>query len=144
MGRPPAETLPAAVNQFCAVVLAEYPLMKQDLQRLEEQRRDIAESYPLASWGDGGKRSGAINDRTASAAFRLLRLDTVWVKTRFYVQAVDDLMAYLKPDQARLVELHFFKGYPAWKVQELQHIGKTTFYEQRQIILALLANRLGL
>lgn len=138
------QALPAAINQFCASVLIEYPLMKQALLKLEEQRRDIAEAYPASSFGDGGRRTSAISDRTASAAFMLLRLEVTWAKTRFYVQAVDDLLDYLTPDQKRLVEYHFFKQYPAWKVLEVLHIGKSAFYERRQAILNLLANRLGL
>ena len=138
------QALPAAINQFCASVLIEYPLTKQGLQELERQRRDIAEAYPASSFADGGRRTNAISDRTAGAAFMLFRLEATWAKTRFYVQAVDDLLAYLSPDQKRLVELHFFKQYPAWKVQEMLHIGKTSFYERRQAVLNLLANRLGL
>ncbi|MHB1255260.1 MAG: transcriptional regulator [Dethiobacteraceae bacterium] len=144
MGNQAPETLPVAISQFCATVLREYPLMKQDLARLEEQRRDIAEAYPVASWGDGGGRGGAISDSTASAAFLLLRLEVTWAKTRFYVGAVDDLLAYLAPEQRQLVEYHFFKQYPGWKVLESLHIEKSAFYKRRQIILDLLANRLGL
>ena len=138
------ETLPAAISQFCATILREYPIMKSGLQQLEEQRRDLSESYPITSFGDGGKRSGAISDRTASAAFLLLRLEVTWAKTRFYIGAVDDLLAYLAPEQRQLVEYHFFKQYPGWRVLELLHVEKTTFYKRRQIILDLLASRLGL
>ena len=144
MGNQAPETLPAAISQFCATVLREYPIMKSGLQQIEEQRRDIAGSYPIASWGDGSKRTSAINDRTASSAFLLLRLDTVWAKTRFYVGAVDDLLGYLRPDQVKLVEYHFFNQFPGWRVLELLHVGKSAFYEQRLVILNLLANRLGL
>ena len=65
----------------------------------------------------------------------------------FYVQAVDDLLAYLeqiKPDYKRLVELYFFEGKQAWQVAEELAIGERTMYHWLRDITRLFAHRLGL
>jgi len=78
---------------------------------------------------------------------RLLRLEEQWREVAFYVQAVDDLLAYLeqiKPDYKRLVELYFFEGKQAWQVAEELAIGERTMYHWLRDITRLFAHRLGL
>ncbi|MBS3948393.1 MAG: transcriptional regulator [Dethiobacter sp.] len=135
--------LPITVSRFCKDILKQYPFMKQALNQLDQERQDIAESYPGASWPEP-QRVKAISDPTASAAFRLLRLEQAWSKTRFYVQAVEDLNHFLEPDERRLVELHYFEGWPDWKTAQALHIEQGTFYRRKRAILILLAQRLGL
>jgi DNA-directed RNA polymerase specialized sigma24 family protein len=61
-------------------------------------------------------------------AFKLLRLEEMWSKTRFYVQAVEDLLAYLDEEKRKLIELHYFDGYPIWKVALKMGIDESTFH----------------
>lgn len=135
--------LPTYIRRFCKDVLRQYPLMKQELEKLEEERQAIAERVPVASWQEA-VRVKAIGDRTAAQAFKLLRLEEAWSKTRFYVQAVEDLLAYLEEEKRKLVELHFFDGLPPWRVAEELGMSESNFYRYEREILLLLAHRLGL
>ena len=117
--------------------------MKKELAALEEEKQAIAEALPAATWQEP-VRVKAIGDRTANKALKLLRLEEAWSRTRFYVQAVEDLLAYLDEEKRRLVELHYFDGYPIWKVAQEMGIDKSTFHRYQTAILILLAHRLGL
>jgi len=88
--------------------------MKKELAALEEEKQAIAEKVSVATWQEP-VRVKAIGDRTANQAFKLLRLEEMWSKTRFYVQAVEDLLAYLDEEKRKLIELHYFDGYPYGK-----------------------------
>ena len=135
--------LSTSIRRFCKDILRQYPLMKKELAALEEERQAIAEALPAATWQEP-VRVKAIGDRTATQAFKLLRLEEAWSKTRFYVQAVEDLLAYLDEEKRRLVELHYFDGYPIWKVAQELGIDESTFHRYQTTILHLLAHRLGL
>lgn len=50
--------------------------MKQELAQLEEERQ-VAETVPVATWREPVKVK-AVGDRTATQAFRLLRLEERW------------------------------------------------------------------
>jgi len=110
---------------------------------LERERREIAEKVPVATWQEP-VRAKSTGDRTANQAFRLLRLEERWGQVRFYVQAVEDLLAYLDEEKRKLVELHFFKGLSPWLVAQELHIGERTFYHYQREVFTLLAHRLGL
>lgn len=101
--------------------------MKKELAALEEEKQAIAEKVPVATWQEP-VRVSAIGDRTANQAFKLLRLEEMWSKTRFYVQAVEDLLAYLDEEKRKLIELHYFDGYPIWKAALKMGIDKSTFH----------------
>ena len=135
--------LTTPIRRFCKDILRQYPLMKKELAALEEEKQAIAEAMPIATWQEP-VRVKAIGDRTANQAFKLLRLEEAWSKTRFYVQAVEDLLAYLDGEKRWLVELHYFDGYPIWKVALKMGIDESTFHRYQTAILILLANRLGL
>ncbi|HEY9746594.1 MAG TPA: sigma factor-like helix-turn-helix DNA-binding protein [Oculatellaceae cyanobacterium] len=135
--------LTTPVRRFCQAILRQYPLMKKELAALEEEKQAIAEKVPVATWQEP-VRVKAIGDRTANQAFKLLRLEEMWSKTRFYVQAVEDLLAYLDEEKRKLIELHYFDGYPIWKVALKMGIDESTFHRYQTAILILLANRLGL
>lgn len=135
--------LSTSIRRFCKDILRQYPLMKKELAALEEEKQAIAEAMPVATWQEQ-VRTKAIGDRTASQAFKLLRLEEAWSKTRFYVQAVEDLLAYLEEEKRRLVELHYFDGYPIWRVAQELGIDESTFHRYQTAILPLLAHRLGL
>ena len=117
--------------------------MKKELAALEEEKQAIAEKVSVATWQEP-VRVKAIGDRTANQAFKLLRLEEMWSKTCFYVQAVEDLLAYLDEEKRKLIELHYFDGYPIWKVALKMGIDESTFHRYQTAILILLANRLGL
>jgi hypothetical protein len=114
--------------------------MKKELAALEEEKQAIAEKVSVATWQEP-VRVKAIGDRTANQAFKLLRLEEMWSKTRFYVQAVEDLLAYLDEEKRKLIELHYFDGYPIWKVALKMGIDESTFHRYQTAILILLANR---
>ena len=135
--------LSTSIRRFCKDILRQYPLMKKELAALEEEKQAIAEAMPVATWQEP-QRAKAIGDRTANQAFKLLRLEEAWSKTRFYIQAVEDLLAYLDEEKRRLVELHYFDGFPIWKVALKMGIDESTFHRYQTAILILLANRLGL
>ena len=135
--------LTTPVRRFCQAILRQYPLMKKELAALEEEKQAIAEKVPVATWQEP-VRVKAIGDRTANQAFKLLRLEEMWSKTCFYVQAVEDLLAYLDEEKRKLIELHYFDGYPIWKVALEMGIDKSTVHRYQTAILILLANRLGL
>lgn len=135
--------LASHVRRFCKDVLRRYPLMKRELAALEEEKRAIAEAVPVATWREE-VRVKAIGDRTATQAFKLLRLEEAWHKTRFYVQAVEDLLAYLDEDWRRLVELRFFEGLSPWQVAQKLNTCESNVYRWQQEVLVLLAHRLGL
>lgn len=135
--------LPTHIRRFCKDILRQYPLMKRELERLEEERQAIAENVPVATWQEA-VRVKAIGDRTAAQAFKLLRLKEMWSRTRFYVQAVEDLLSYLEEEKRKLVELRFFDGLPPWRVTQELHIAESTFFKYEKEILVLLAHRLGL
>lgn len=116
--------------------------MKKELTTLEEERKEVAGDIP-SSWPKE-VRIKAIGDRTANQAFRLLRLEERWRQVKFYVEAVEDLLAYLDEEKRKLVELHFFNELPPWKVADELHICERKFYRLQKEILALLAHRLGL
>ena len=131
------------VRRFCKDILRQYPLMKQELARLEEERRAIAGTVSVATWQEP-VRVKAIGDRTATQAFKLLRLEEAWRQMRFYVQAVEDLLAYLPEEKRRLVELRFFDGFPPWQVAHELNTCESNVYRWQQEALVLLAHRLGL
>ena len=135
--------LSTSIRRFCKDILRQYPLMKKELAALEEEKQAIAEAMPVATWQEP-QRAKAIGDRTANQAFKLLRLEEAWSKTRFYIQAVEDLLAYLDEEKRRLVELHYFDGFPIWKVALKMGIDESTFHRYQTAILILLAHRLGL
>jgi len=135
--------LSASIRRFCKDVLRQYPLLKKELVALEEEKQAILEALPVATWQEP-QRAKAISDRTATQAFKLLRLEEAWSKTRFYVQAVEDLLAYLDKEKRRLIELHYFDGFPVWKVAQELGIDESTFHRYQTAILTLLAHRLGL
>jgi len=117
--------------------------MKQELAALEEEKTAIAEALPVSTWQES-VRAKAIGDRTANQALKLLRLEETWSRTRFYVQAVEDLLAYLDEEKRNLIELHYFDGYPIWKVAQEMGIDESTFHRYQTTALVLLAHRLGL
>jgi RinA family phage transcriptional activator len=117
--------------------------MKKELAALEEEKQAIAEKVSVATWQEP-VRVKAIGDRTANQAFKLLRLEEMWSKTRFYVQAVEDLLAYLDEEKRKLIELHYFDGYPIWKVAQELGMSESNFYRYQAVILTLLAHRLGI
>ncbi len=135
--------LPTHIRRFCKDILRQYPLMKRELAQLEEERRAIAETVPVATWQEP-VRVKAVGDRTATQAFRLLRLEERWRQVRFYVQAVEDLLAYIGEEKRKLVELHFFDGLPPWRVAQELGISESNFYRYEKEVLVLLAHRLGL
>jgi len=106
--------------------------MKKELAALEEEKQAIAEKVPVATWQEP-VRVKAIGDRTANQAFKLLRLEEMWSKTRFYVQAVEDLLAYLDEEKRKLIELHYFDGYPIWKVALKMGIDESTFHRYQML-----------
>ncbi|KXG76609.1 MULTISPECIES: hypothetical protein [Thermosediminibacteraceae] len=134
--------IPTHIKRFCKDVLRQYPLMKKELATLEEERKAVAGAIP-SSW-PAEVRVKAIGDRTANQAFRLLRLEERWRQVKFYVEAVEDLLAYLDEEKRKLVEMHFFNELPPWKVAEELHICDRKFYRLQAEILVLLAHRLGL
>lgn len=117
--------LAAHVRTFCKGVLRDYPMLKRELAALEEEKQ-------------------AASGRTGDQALRLLRLEERWRQVRFYVQAVEDLLACLEEEKRRLVELHFFGGLPPWRVAQELGTSESTFYRGEKEALALLAHRLGL
>jgi len=135
--------LPIHIRRFCKDILRQYPLMKRELAQLEEERRAIAETVPVTTWQEV-VRVKAVGDRTATQAFRLLRLEERWRQVHFYVQAVEDLLAYIGEEKRRLVELHFFDGLPPWRVAQELNMSESNFYRYEKEILVLLAHRLGL
>lgn len=135
--------LSTPVRRFCKDILRQYPLMKKELATLEKEREATAEAVPIATW-QHPVRGNTVGDKTASQALKLLRLEEAWSKTRFYVQAVDDLLACLEEEKRRLVELYYFNGYPLWEVAQELCISEATFNRANTAILALLAHRLGL
>ncbi len=135
--------LSTSIRRFCKDILRQYPLMKKELAALEEEKQAIAEKVSVATWQEP-VRVSAIGDRTANQAFKLLRLEEAWSKTRFYVQAVEDLLVYLDEEKRRLVELHYFDGLPIWKVAQELGVDESTFHRYQTAILTLLAHRLGL
>ena len=54
------------------------------------------------------------------------------------------LLAYLDEEKRKLIELHYFDGYPIWKVALKMGIDESTFHRYQTAILILLAHRLGL
>ncbi len=135
--------LTTPIRRFCKDILRQYPLMKKELAALEEEKQAIAEKVSVATWQEP-VRVSAIGDRTANQAFKLLRLEEAWSKARFYVQAVEDLLVYLDEEKRRLVELHYFDGFPIWRVAQELGIDESTFHRYQTAILTLLAHRLGL
>ena len=87
----------------------------------------------VATWQEP-VRVKAIGDRTANQAFKLLRLEE-WSKT-LYVQAVEDLLAYLDEEKRKLIELHYFDGYPIWKVALKMGIDNQRSIDTRQLSLS--------
>ena len=88
-------------------------MLKQELAAMEEEKQSIAESMPVANWTEP-VRAKAVGDRTANQTFKLLRLEENWCKVHFYTKAVEDLLAYLDEEKRKLIELHYFDGYPIW------------------------------
>lgn len=117
--------LAAHVRRFCKGVLQDYPMLKRELAALEEEKQ---------------RASG----RTADHALLLLRLEERWRQVRFYVQAVEDLLACLDEEKRKLLELHFFALYPPWRVAQELGMSESNFYRYEKRILILLAHRLGL
>jgi DNA-directed RNA polymerase specialized sigma24 family protein len=117
--------LAAHVRTFCKGVLRDYPMLKRELAALEEEKQ-------------------AASGRTGDQALRLLRLEERWRQVRFYVQAVEDLLACLDEENRKLLELHFFAGYPPWRVAQELGMSVSNFYRYEKRILILLAHRLGL
>ena len=137
------EALQKPIRQFCKDILRQYPLLKKELAALEEERKAIAESLPVATWKDP-VRAKTIGDRTGNQAIRLLRLEEKWYNTGFYVQAVEDLLSCLDEEKRRLIEFYYFDGYPVWKAAQEMGVDESTFHRYQTAILILLANRLGL
>ncbi|MGB9858670.1 MAG: transcriptional regulator [Moorellaceae bacterium] len=135
--------LPTHIRRFCKDILRQYPLMKKELAALEEERRAIAGAVPVATWREE-IRVKAVGDRTATQAFRLLRLEERWRQVHFYVQAVEDLLSCLDEEKRKLVKLYFFDGYPPWRVAGEIGISERTFSDYLRGVLLLLAHRLGL
>ncbi len=73
------DALKTPVRRFCKDILRQYPLMKLELEALEEERQAIAEAIPVATWQEP-VRVKVIGDRTATQAFKLLRLEEAWSK----------------------------------------------------------------
>lgn len=138
-----AEVLEKPIRRFCQSILKQYPLLKQELAALEEEKQSIAESMPVANWTEP-VRAKAVGDRTANQTFKLLRLEENWCKVHFYTKAVEDLLAYLDEEKRKLIELYFFEGQPDWQVAQELNIDKATFYRWLKGVLILFANRLGL
>lgn len=132
-----------AVRRFCKDVLRQYPLLKAELAELEREKQAIAEAVPIAAWQEP-VRVKAIGDRTATQAFKLLRLEEAWRQVRFYVRAVEDLLSYLDEDRRKLVELRFFEGLSPWQVAQKLNACESNVYRWQQEVLTLLAHRLGL
>lgn len=124
--------------------MRQYQLLKQELQVLEEEKRAIYEQVPNASASWGELRAKAFSDAQSGKLFRLMRLEEQWREVAFYVQAVDDLLAYLDEERRQLVELYYFKGWQPWQVIDKLGISETTFKRRHVEVINLLAHRLGL
>lgn len=135
--------LAGAIARFCKDVLRQYPLLKQELATLEEECKAIAGAVPVATWRQP-VQAKAVGDRTATQAFRLLRLEERWHQVRFYVQAVEDVLAQLDEERRKLVELRFFEGRPPWQVAQALNTCESTVFRWQAEVLELLAHRLGL
>ncbi len=116
--------------------------MKRELAALEEERAAVA-SFPTATW-QRPVQARVLADPTCVVAFRLLRLEERWRQVKFYVQAVEDVLACLDVEKRRLVEMRFFDGLPQWRVIEVLGISDSTFFRHEKEVLAMLAHRLGL
>jgi len=143
-----ASVLDTATRGFVKSLLRRYPLLKKELAALEAERQSIYESLPssAASWTRGGKPDPA---RAADASHsskiqRLWRLEQAWSRTRFYVEAIEDVLAVLDGEKRRFIELHFFCHRPlAVAAHEVAYSERTC---KRWVAeaLQLLAHRLGL
>jgi len=132
----------AGVRRFCKDILRQYPLLKRELAVFEEERQAILEAFPSVPW-EKPLQEKSLSDPTTRQLFKLLRLEERWHSTRFYVQAVEDLLTYLDEEKRKLVELYYFDGLPAWRVAQKLGIDESTLYRYQAAILDLLARRLG-
>lgn len=138
--------LSTPVRRFCKDILSQYLFLKKELEALEREKQAIYEEVPVATWRNV-VRSKTVGDAQTGKLFRLMRLEEQWQEVAFYVQAVDDLLAYLqtvKPEYKRLVELYFFEGKQAWQVAQELAIGQRTIHHWLADIIRLFARRLGL
>lgn len=133
----------AGIRRFCKDILRQYPSLKRELAAYESERQAILESYPSAPW-EKPLDAKNLADPTANQFFKLLRLEERWHSTRFYVQAVEDLLACLDEEKRKLVELCYFDGLPAWRAAQKLGIDESTLYRYQVPILEMLARRLGL
>lgn len=108
------------------------------------QRQELSEAYPVSTDSDTGKRQYFLSDPTFKAAFRLLRLEEHWAKTKFYVQAIDDVLSVLDVEKRRLVELKYFQGKSQWQIEEELGIARSTIFRMDKEILLLFAHRMGI
>lgn len=132
----------AGVRRFCKDILRQYPLLKRELAAFEEERQAILEAFPSVPW-EKPLQEKSLSDPTTRQLFKLLRLEERWHSTRFYVQAVEDLLTYLDEEKRKLVDLYYFDGLPAWRVAQKLGVDESTLYRYQGMILELLARRLG-
>lgn len=135
--------LSTSIRRFCKEVLRQYPLLKKELVALEEEKRIIREAVPVATWQEP-VRVKAAGDRTATQAFRLLRLEERWRQVRFYVQAVEDVFVRLDAEKQKLVQLRYFDNLPPTRVARELGVDVSTLCRYQAAVLTLLAHRLGL
>lgn len=135
--------LTADVKKFCQKVISKYPLLKQELAALEEEREAIAGAVPSARW-DEPVNARALGDRTANQAFKLLRLEEAWHRNHFYIAAIEDVLNFVGEEKRRMVQLRFWDGLPPWRVARDLNICERVLYKWQNELLLLLADRLGL
>lgn len=132
------------VRKFCIGVLRRYPLMKQELAELERQKQEVAEALPSGLNRELARRRQALADPTARKAFQLLRLEENWAYIRFYVEAVEDVMALLDEEKRKLTEMLFFERTGVIQAALKLSISEATAHRYENQVLSLLARRLGL
>jgi DNA-directed RNA polymerase specialized sigma subunit len=131
-------------RRFVQECLCRYPLFKKELAELRVKHQELAEAYPVSTFEDYTNRRNFLSDPTSRATFRLLRLEEQWAKTKFYVQAIEDVMAVLDVEKRRLVELKYFQGSSQWHIEAELGIGRSTIFRMDKEILLLFAHRMGI
>jgi len=125
--------------------LAQYPIDKRTLEAWEQLSKEIAGRLPssAANLGEVLAGEGLHGDPTLSKVIRLERMAGRIDEVRWYVQAVDDVLDLLTPQERQLVELRFFKGESDTRVYQQLHIGKTKYYSMKRSVLLKFARRMG-
>lgn len=118
--------LDAAATRFCKDILRLYPLLKQELFALENEKQRAAGNMDTFN------------------RYRLHRLEERWHRVRFYVEAVEDVLADLDDTTRRMVEMKYFKGVPVGIAAPELGMSESTLFRSQKQVTAKLAHRLGL